>query len=109
MTLGFMLPWALAFIAIPFESFMTSVRTVTGMLLVLLIRTAGFILRISSNIIKNGVHLLVSLYDVIIFIPLAIERMVRTSTGNERRSQDRTGVAKFPKRKAGERTATGEF
>ncbi|MGW8247063.1 MAG: hypothetical protein ACWGOV_03050 [Acidiferrobacterales bacterium] len=109
MTLGFMLPWALAFIAIPFESFMTSVRTVVGMLLVLLIRSIGFVLRISSNVIKNGVHLLVSLYDVIIFIPLAIERMVRTSTGNERRSQDRSGVASFPKRKAGERTATGEF
>jgi len=109
MMLGFVLPWALAFIAIPFESFMTSMRTVAGMLLVLLIRAVGFVLRISSNIIKNGVHLLVSLYDVIIFIPLAIERMVRTSTGNERRSQDRTGVASFPKRKSGERTATGEF
>ena len=80
-----------------------------GMLLVLLIRSVGFVLRISSNVIKNGVHLLVSLYDVIIFIPLAIERMVRSSTGNERRSQDRSGVASFPKRKAGERTATGEF
>jgi len=109
MLLGFVLPWALAFIAIPFESFMTSMRTVSGMLLVLLIRSIGFVLRISSNIVRNGVHLLVSLYDVIIFIPLAIERMVRASTGNERRSQDRTGVASFPKRKAGERTATGEF
>lgn len=109
MVLGFTLPWALAFIAIPFESFMTSMRTVTGVLLVMLIRGAGFVLRVLSNIIRNGVHLLVSLYDVVIFIPLAIERMVRSATGSERRQKDRSGVASFPKRKTGGRTATGEF
>ena len=109
MVLGFMLPWALAFIAIPFESFMTSMRTVTGVLLVLLTRTVGFLLRISSNIVRNGVHLLVNLYDVIIFIPLVIERLVRKGSGTERRGKDRGGVASFPKREPGERTATGEF
>lgn len=109
MVLGFMLPWALAFIAIPFESFMTSARTVTGSLLVVLTRTVGFLLRIASNVVRNAVHLLVNLYDVIIFIPLVIERLVRKGSGSERRDKDRGGVASFPKRKSGERTATGEF
>ena len=109
MVLGFMLPWALAFIAIPFESFMTSMRTVTGALLVLLVRSTGFILRISSNIVRNAVHLLVNLYDVIIFIPLVLERLVRKGSGSERRSKNREGVTSFPKRNSGERTATGEF
>ncbi|MFV1997337.1 MAG: hypothetical protein ACC641_04930 [Acidiferrobacterales bacterium] len=109
MVLGFMLPWALAFIAIPFESFMTSARTVTGVLLVLLIRSLGFVLRISSNIVRNAVHLLVNLYDVVIFIPLVIERLVRKGSGSERRIKDRGGVTSFPKRKSGERSATGEF
>jgi hypothetical protein len=109
MVLGFILPWALAFIAIPFESFMTSARTMAGVFSVLLIRSIGFLLRISSNIVKNGVHLLVNLYDVIIFVPLAIERVVRKESGSERRHKERPGVASFPKRKAGERTATGEF
>ncbi len=109
MVLGFMLPWALAFIAIPFESFMTSARTVVGVLLVLFTRSLGFLLRISSNIIRNTVHLLVNLYDVIIFIPLVIERLVRKGSGTERRGKDRGGVTSFPKRKSDERTATGEF
>lgn len=109
MVLGFMLPWALAFIAIPFESFMTSVRTVTGVLLVLFIRSVGFLLRISSNIVRNAVHLLVNLYDVVIFIPLVMERLVRKGAGSERRDKDRGGVTSFPKRNSGERTATGEF
>jgi len=109
MVLGFMLPWALAFIAIPFESFMTSARTVIGAMLVLLVRSAGFLLRISSNIVRNGVHLLVNLYDVIIFIPLAIERLVRKGAGSERRQKNRPGVASFPKRNSDTRTATGEF
>jgi len=109
MVLGFMLPWALAFIAIPFESFMTSMRTVTGALLVLLIRTVGFLLRISSNIVRNAVHLLVNLYDVIIFVPLVIERAVRRGSGTERRGKDRAEVTSFPKRNSGDRTATGEF
>jgi len=82
---------------------------VAGTISVLVIRSVGFVLRISSNIVRNGVHLLVNLYDVIIFIPLAIERMVRKGSGSERRDKDRSGVAKFPKRNPGERTATGEF
>ncbi len=109
MVLGFMLPWALAFIAIPFESFMTSARTVVGVLLVLLTRTIGFLLRISSNIVRNAVHLLVNLYDVVIFIPLVLERLVRKGSGTERRSKDRGGATSFPKRESGERTATGEL
>jgi len=109
MVLGFMLPWALAFIAIPFESFMTSARTVTGVLIVMFIRSLGFLLRISSNIVRNAVHLLVNLYDVVIFIPLVIERLVRKGSGAERRTKDRGGVTSFPKRKSGERSATGEF
>lgn len=108
MVLGFVLPWALAFIAIPFESFMTSARTVIGTLLVILLRACGFVLRVGSTMIRSGVHLLVNLYDVIIFIPLAIERVVRKGSGTERRERDR-GVTSFRNAKSAARTATGEY
>lgn len=110
MLLGFMLPWALAFIAIPFESFMTSVRTMGGALMVLILKSTGFLMRILSTIIRNGAHLLVNIYDVIIFIPLMAERAVRAGgNAEERRAKDRGGVASFPKRKASAGRGTGEF
>lgn len=110
MALGFILPWALAFIAIPFESFMTSVRTVGGGLTVQLVRASAFLLRISSSMVRSGSRLLISLYDVVIFAPLMIERMVR-SGGHavERRGEDRGGVTSFSKRKASAGRTTGEF
>jgi hypothetical protein len=78
MLLGFILPFALAFIAIPLESFIASIRTVGGSVLVLLARAAAFVLRLAGNLIRNFARVLVTLYDVVIVVPLLVERLVRT-------------------------------
>jgi hypothetical protein len=77
MLLGFILPFALAFIAIPLESFIASVRTVGGEALVLLARATAFVLRLAGNLVRNSARVLVTLYDVVIVVPLLVERLVK--------------------------------
>ncbi len=77
MILGFVLPFALAFVAIPLEYLISSGRTVVGILLVALARTIGLLLRVVSNFIRHIAKALTMLYDVMIFLPLIIERAVR--------------------------------
>ncbi len=77
MLLGFILPFALAFIAIPLESFIASVRTVGGEALVLLARATAFVLRLAGNLVRNSARVLVTLYDVVIVVPLMVERLVK--------------------------------
>jgi hypothetical protein len=75
MLLGFMLPFALAFIAIPLESLIHSGRTVGGVLATSLVRVAAFALRLAGNVARHASRVLVNLYDVAIVIPLLVERL----------------------------------
>jgi hypothetical protein len=81
MLLGFILPFALAFIAIPLESFIASLRTVGGAGLVLLARAAAFVLRLVGHLVRNIARVLITLYDVVIVMPLLVERLIRTRSG----------------------------
>jgi len=76
MVMGFILPFALTFVAIPLESFISSSRTVVGFVLVGLLRGTAFLLRLMGNIASYLGELLVNLYDVLIFPPLWIEKFV---------------------------------
>jgi hypothetical protein len=76
MLLGFMLPFALAFIAIPLESLIHSARGVGGVLAVSAVRMAAFVLRFAGNVARHASKVLVNLYDVAIVIPLLVERVV---------------------------------
>ena len=76
MILGFTLPFALAFVAIPLESFINSARTVLGAGLELALQGLAFVLRFTSNLAREIGRLVIMLYDVLIFAPLAIERWV---------------------------------
>ena len=107
MILGFILPIALAFVAIPLEYFIYSSRTVLGVVLVMAIRSTAFGLRILGNVFKHVGNMLVLLFDVIIFVPLLIERMffshmvdAKSDIGSDSKS---AGVTAFRKR-----SATGE-
>ncbi|MGD8954570.1 MAG: hypothetical protein PVI45_09370, partial [Desulfobacterales bacterium] len=51
MVMGFILPFALAFVAIPLESFISSARTVLGTMAAGLLRIIAFLLRLSGNIV----------------------------------------------------------
>src|SRR5882672_8665859 len=81
MLLGFILPFALAFIAIPLESFMTSARTVGGAALVILVRATAFVLRVAGNLLRQSTRALIIVYDVVIGVPLLIEHWVKASRG----------------------------
>jgi hypothetical protein len=76
MILGFILPFALAFVAMPLEYFIYSARTVLGALLVFAIRAVAFVLRLTSTIVRQVGRVLTMLYDAVIFLPLVIERGV---------------------------------
>ena len=78
MLLGFILPFALAFVAIPLESLIHSSRTVGGALLAALVRTSAFLLRFAGNVARHLSRVLIRLYDVAIVVPLLIERMVQS-------------------------------
>jgi hypothetical protein len=82
MILGFTLPFALAFVAIPLEYFVNSARIVLGALLVLALRGTAFLLRLLGQIVKEAGKLAVVFYDVVIFAPLAVERLVASARGS---------------------------
>src|SRR5512146_411252 len=77
MVLGFILPFALAFVAVPLESFIHSARTVGGALLVNLFAAAGFALRVLANLVRQVSRALVHAYDVLIVLPLLVAHLVR--------------------------------
>jgi hypothetical protein len=77
MLLGFILPFALAFIAIPLESLIHSARTVGGVLLAALVSTLALTLRVLANIARRMSRVLITVYDVVIVLPLLAERMTK--------------------------------
>jgi hypothetical protein len=79
MLLGFILPFALAFIAIPLESLIHSARTVGGVFLAAAVRALAFALRLAGNIAKHVSRVLIRLYDVAIVLPLLVEQLVKAS------------------------------
>jgi len=76
MILGFILPFALAFIAIPFESFIFSFRTVLGLVAAGLLRLIAFLLRLLGNVGYYTGRLVVNVYDLIIFPPIWLEGVI---------------------------------
>jgi len=76
MIMGFVLPFALAFVAIPLESVVHSLRTVVGVLLVQTMRGLGFVLRFTGVVFRRFAKVLELVYDILIVIPLMVERWV---------------------------------
>ena len=77
MLLGFMLPFALAFIAVPLESLIHSARTVGGVLVLALARAAALALSMGGQAARHASRVLIRLYDVAIVLPLLAEHLVR--------------------------------
>jgi len=88
MVMGFILPFALTFVAIPLESFISSSRTVLGFVLVGLLRGIAFLLRLAGNIASYMGELLVNLYDILIFPPLWIEKLIQSRSQMVKESVD---------------------
>lgn len=90
MGMGFILPFALVFVAIPLESFIHSARTVLGIAAVATLRASAF----TFNLLGNSAHyaglMLISLYDLVIFIPLWVETKIK-GTAPQARKKDKHG------------------
>jgi hypothetical protein len=82
--LGFVLPWILAMVAIPLESFLDSSRHVAAKLGIVVLHGVGAV----AGAFAHGARTLTvagpSLYDVYVSIPLRVERMLRREEGPRR-------------------------
>jgi hypothetical protein len=79
MGMGFILPFALTFVAIPLESFVHSTRTVLGVLAVMLLRLLTWGLRFTGNLARFSGRMLTNVYDLLIFAPLWVEQLIKTA------------------------------
>jgi hypothetical protein len=77
MVMGFILPFALTFVAIPLESFVSSSRTVMGKITVVFLRWVAFLLRLLGSIATYLGEFLVSVYDLVIFPSIWVEGLVK--------------------------------
>ena len=76
MGMGFILPFALVFVAIPLETFIHSLRTVLGLIGIGFMRALSLILRVLGNGMRHIGTLAERLYDLPLFVPLWIETRV---------------------------------
>jgi hypothetical protein len=83
MGMGFTLPFALVFVAIPLETFVHSLRTVLGLAGMGLLRLIRLALRLLGNLFLHAGTALVRLYDIPIFMPLWIETRWRRANPAE--------------------------
>lgn len=73
MGMGFILPFALVFVAIPLETFVHSLRTVLGLVAIALLRALALLLRVLGNGFRHLGTLTERLYDLPLFVPLWLE------------------------------------
>ncbi len=87
MGMGFVLPFALVFVAIPLETFIQSLRTVLGILGMGLLRVGAASLRLLAGAVRHG-GMLIEFYDLLIFAPLWFDRQVRAHFGGQRHTNE---------------------
>ena len=77
MVLGFILPFLLAWAAIPLEMFVHAGRTVSGLVSASVLRFSAFGLRLIGDFFQGLSRLLVTFYDALVSPLLLVERWVR--------------------------------
>ena len=82
MGMGFILPFALTFVAIPLETFVHSLRTVLGLFAIGFLRFISLALRVLGNSFRYLGLLAEHLYDLPLFIPIWLEQRSSKNTGN---------------------------
>jgi hypothetical protein len=76
MIIGFILPFALAFVPIALESFIVASRTVLGIMAAGVLRILAFVLRLVGNTGYYIGRLIINLYDLIIFPSIWLEGVI---------------------------------
>jgi hypothetical protein len=88
MVMGFILPFALTFVAIPLESFIHAARSVLGQVAVGALRVVAFLVHLMGFAADHAGKGLKNVYDIAIFLPLKVEEAIRDG-----RTSTRGGVA----------------
>ena len=70
MGMGFILPFALTFVAIPLETFVHSLRTVVGLVAIGFLRLVALLLRMLAGACRQVAVVVTQFYDLPLFIPL---------------------------------------
>jgi len=83
MIMAFIFPFALAFAAIPLESFVSSCRTVLGIIVVGALRLIVFGVRLVGNIGYYAGRFMINLYDLLIFPTIWLEGVLSGSKTNK--------------------------
>jgi hypothetical protein len=83
MGMGFVLPFALVFVAIPLETFVHSLRTVVGLIGIAVLQALALILRLLGNGCRHLGALACRVYDLPLFVPLWIESRLLAGNGHE--------------------------
>ena len=77
-TLGFVLPWILAMVAVPLEMLIESSQHVINKLLILIIVLIGYLIGIIGHLISTIMKTFVHLYDAYIIIPTKIGELIKS-------------------------------
>lgn len=93
MGMGFILPFALVFVAIPLETFVHSLRTVLGLVGIGLLRVVALVLRVLGNGMRHLGTLAERLYDLPLFVPLWLESRLAANGKTQRPVEDMQEVA----------------
>lgn len=83
MGMGFVLPFALVFVAIPLETFVHSLRTVVGLIGTAILQALALVLRLLGNGCRHLGALACRVYDLPLFVPLWIETRMLGGNGND--------------------------
>ena len=94
MLVGFVLPFVLIFVAIPFEHFLESSRILLGSIVVQLLHFVIILLRLIATMIRYITDIILAFYDIIVSIPLWIEGKVSNRVTTEKDSELKSDVAK---------------
>lgn len=84
MGMGFILPFALTFVAIPLETFVHSSRTVLGLVGIGALRAFALLLRLLGSAFRYAGSLAEQLYDLPLFVPLWLESRFSTEDSGPR-------------------------
>ncbi len=80
MAMGFILPFLLIFVAIPFETFISSGRTLLGKMFTWSLRVTAFGFRMIGHLVYYSLKSMVTFYDLVIFPCLWIENQIARSS-----------------------------
>jgi hypothetical protein len=83
MGMGFILPFALTFVAIPLETFVHSSRTVLGLFGIGILRALALVFRVTSGGARHLGSLFQRIYDLPLFLPLWVENRLAAARAAE--------------------------